>query len=285
MYNLRYNIASLVAVFLALAVGLLLGTVVAERGTLDTQKNDIVTELNKTFTSLRQENSALRSQNDALTALVKEVEPRLATNALVGRTVLIVADPDSSDAVARASDAVRLAGGTPAVATFGSSGLSLGDAATRNAAQKVLGHVRASLLATGVIDTLSHEWMTADTPRTLTQAMISAGGLRLEGLSATATVSGAVAAAVFNGTPDATALALARELSGIGSLGAGVEVTAQSTGLARAARADGLSAVDDVDTPIGELSLVWVLAGRASGWYGVQPGADAPYPTPLFPSQ
>ena len=40
MYNLRYHIASLVAVFLALAVGLLLGTVVVERGELDRAADD-----------------------------------------------------------------------------------------------------------------------------------------------------------------------------------------------------------------------------------------------------
>jgi hypothetical protein len=285
MYNLRYNIASLVAVFLALGVGLLLGTIVAERGVLDTQKNTLVSGLNKEFESLRTENRTLQAGNVALTSLATEAAPRLAANVLVGRTIVIVADADSSEAVAHASDAIRMAGGFPAVAIFGSAGLSLDDARARSAAMGALGLTDASQVTTRVIDALAHEWTTPGDPRRLTDALVSAGALRLAALPGTATVSGGVDAAVYDNKPDPAALSLAKAVSGAARLGAGIEITKRPTGMASAARAAGLSAVDDMDSPLGQLSLVWVLAGRTNGWYGALTGADAAYPTPLFPAQ
>jgi hypothetical protein len=49
MYNLRYHIVSLVAVFLALTVGLVLGTVVVERGVLTKQRAALVGDLTKQY--------------------------------------------------------------------------------------------------------------------------------------------------------------------------------------------------------------------------------------------
>ena len=75
MYNLRYHIASLVAVFLALAIGLILGTVVGERGTLDKQQTTLVTSLQKDFTLLRTENADLKRERDRDHAFATDVVP------------------------------------------------------------------------------------------------------------------------------------------------------------------------------------------------------------------
>ena len=65
MYNLRYHIASLVAVFLALSVGLVLGSIVVERGTLDEQREALVTSLQQEFTELNAENKLLKARVEA----------------------------------------------------------------------------------------------------------------------------------------------------------------------------------------------------------------------------
>ena len=44
MYNIRYHIASLVAVFLALALGLVLGGLVVQQGTFSKQQKALVEE-------------------------------------------------------------------------------------------------------------------------------------------------------------------------------------------------------------------------------------------------
>jgi hypothetical protein len=58
----------------------------------------------------------------------------------------------------------------------------------------------------------------------------------------------------------------------------GAEAQSITTGVGDAVAAAGLSAVDDVDRPEGALSLVYVLAGRAEGRFGVKAGATALYP-------
>jgi hypothetical protein len=282
MYNLRYHIASLVAVFLALSVGLLLGTVVAPAQT--TTKN-LVASLKQSFDTLSGQNDVLNADNTALSAFATQAEPHLVGNVLLGRTVMVIADPDSSDAVARVSDAVSAAGGLPAVATLEAADLSLSDPTVSAAATAVLGPTEPSQLTSSVVEALVREWTTAGDPRKLTAALVDAGALKMQDLPASATVSGCAVAAVFDKTPDAAGIALARGLASAGRLSAGVETTKLDTGMASAATAAGLSAVDDVDSPLGQVSLVWVLSGRAGGWFGELPRADSRFPEPLFPAQ
>ena len=61
MYNLRYHIASLVAVFLALAIGIVLGGLVVRQGVFDTQQRALVSSLQSEFNSIKKQNTALKS--------------------------------------------------------------------------------------------------------------------------------------------------------------------------------------------------------------------------------
>jgi hypothetical protein len=285
MYNLRYHIASLVAVFLALAMGLLLGTIVVERGVLSDQQTTLVAGLQKDFDQVRAESAAVKKQNDTLTAFASQAVPRLVDGALAGRTVLVIASPDSGETVANVTAAVREAGGTSAVVTFSGAGLSLGTGDVTAAAGKVLGLPVASVDQTAVVAALAREWTTPGDPRALTKAMTAAGGLKVSGLAAQSSVDAVVVSAVFGGTPDPAAFALASAVATGTGPAVGVESTQFSNGTAAAAKTAGLSGVNDVDTPVGSVSLVWVLAGRATGLFGSGAGVDAAFPTPLFPAQ
>jgi hypothetical protein len=194
-------------------------------------------------------------------------------------------DPGSGDALKNAVDAVRQAGATPVVVTWAAPDFGLGDTAVLEAAAKTLGGGGDSVDGTRVVAALAAEWTTPGSARPLTIALQSAGALRIEGLQPSDVVVGAVDAVTWNGKPDPGALRLLAALSGPARPAVGVETVARPTGLAAAAAAAGLSAVDDIDTPLGSVSLVWLLAGRAAGRYGGQKGADAPYPTPLFPKE
>ncbi len=282
MYNLRYHIASLVAVFVALTVGLLLGSIVVERGLLSSQQTTLVEGLQSEFDTLRTESAALKTSNDVLTAFTADAVPGLVAGVLDGRTVLVLASPDTADTVARTSEAVRLAGGRTAVATFTGPRFALSDEAVTGLVAENLGVATSSVDATGVMDALVSEWSTSSAPRPITRALVSAGGLELQGLTATTTVNGVAVTAVYQGVPDPWAVRLARALVNDTRFGVGVDTTKRVDGSARAAKAAGLSGVDDVDTPIGRVSLAWVLSGRAAGDFGQAEGATARYPSPLF---
>lgn len=283
MYNLRYHIASLVAVFVALTVGLLLGSIVVERGLLTSQRTTLVEGLQAEFDTLRSESQRLRTENEALSSFSSDAIQGLVGGTLSGRTVVVLSSAENADTAARASEAVRLAGGRVAFATFAGSGLALDDEDVSAATAKELGVPAASVTASGVVDALALEWSTPSAARPITKALIAAGALKLQGLPATAAVSGTIITAAFDGTPDPWALRLGRAMTDDTRFAVGVDTTKRKDGSAKAAKAAGLSGVDDVDTSFGHVSLAWVLSGRAAGLFGVGEGATARYPSPLFP--
>ena len=282
MYNLRYHIASLVAVFLALTVGLLLGSIVVERGLLSSQQTTLVNGLKAEFETLRTDSAALKAANDTLGAFADDAVPGLVASVLDGRTILVLAGADTADTAARASEAIRLAGGKVALATFAGPGFALDDAAVVAAVAKDLGVPESTIDATQVVNVLAAEWRTPGAPRPLTKALIASGGLKFQGLTATATVDGTAITAVYDGVPDPWAIRLARAFVGEGRFALGVDTTKRTDGSAQTAKAAGLSGVDDVDTAMGRVSLAWVLSGRAEGLFGSREGASARYPSPLF---
>lgn len=282
MYNLRYHIASLVAVFLALTVGLLLGSIVVERGLLSSQQTTLVEGLKVEFENLRSESAKLQAANDILGAFADDAAPGVVAGVLDGRTILVLASADTADTAARASEAIRLAGGKVALATFAGPGYALGDPAVVAAVAKDLGVFESTIDATQVVNVLAAEWGTSDAPRPLTKALIAAGGLKLQGLTATDTVGGTAITAVYDGVSDPWAIRLAQAFVGEGRFALGVDTTKRTDGSAQAAKSAGLSGVDDVDTAMGRVSLAWVLSGRAEGLFGTREGASARYPSPLF---
>jgi hypothetical protein len=88
----------------------------------------------------------------------------------------------------------------------------------------------------------------------------------------------------FDGKTDPSAIALLKAFDSSAIPRVGIEVSDRPTGAALAAVAAAFSGVDDVDSPLGQISLVWVLAQRATGSFGAAPAAKA-FPTPLFTSQ
>jgi hypothetical protein len=282
MYNLRYHIASLVAVFVALTVGLLLGSIVVERGLLASQQTTLVEGLRTEFDTLRTDSAALKTANDTLSAFASDAAPGVVKGVLDGRTVMVLASPETADTAARASEAIRLAGGKAAVATFAGARLSLDEEDVVMAVANELRIPTESVDATRVTSMLAVEWSTPDEPRPVTRALIASGGLKLSGLTTTSTVGGTAIAAVYGGTPDAWTIQLARSMTDTTRFAVGVDTTKRNDGSAKAARDAGLSGVDDVDTALGRVSFAWVLSGRAAGLFGQQEGATARYPSPLF---
>src|SRR5438093_4579124 len=94
MINLRYHIVSLVAVFLALGLGILMGSTVIDQG--------IVSRLKVQTNALEKNLDAQRAQNDALTrqqglweSFAREALARFTRGRLTGRTVTLVVEADA----------------------------------------------------------------------------------------------------------------------------------------------------------------------------------------------
>lgn len=73
----KYHLVSLAAVFLALAVGILIGSNLVGSEALVQQQNSLVTQLEQDFKKLRLENDELHSQLMALTEQLEEAEKKV----------------------------------------------------------------------------------------------------------------------------------------------------------------------------------------------------------------
>ncbi|MDO9556792.1 MAG: copper transporter [Coriobacteriia bacterium] len=288
MYNLRYHIASLVAVFLALSIGLLLGTVVVERGVLTNQGTQIVKDLQKEFDDLRKDNADLRAGLERDRLFAADAVPKLLTGALEGQTVLVVTNSGRADGLTATVEAIEQAGARALVITAESPGFGVDEldpealAAALSASSGEETTVSASTTSDSIFavaEALAREWTTEDENRPVTELLVSAGQIGMESVDGTVTIAGMAVLASWNDTADAVGMALASRLAERGIPVIGVEAASHVSGVAQAATAAGLSAVDDVTSPQGAVSLVWVLSGRATGYFGVREGAEKAYPS------
>ncbi|MDZ4655491.1 MAG: copper transporter [Coriobacteriia bacterium] len=287
MYNLRYHIASLVAVFLALSVGLLLGTVVVERGALTNQGTQIVRDLQNEFADLRKDNADLRAGLERDRLFAADAVPTIVSGALEGQAVLVLTNVGRADGLAATVEAIERAGGKAVVLTSESPSFGIDeldpDALTAALAESAGGETTAtpdvqSDTVSAVAEALAREWTTPTDSRPVTQLLLSAGQIGLEGAEDTVTVGGMAFLGSWNEKADPAALALAARLAARGLPVVGVESASRVSGVVEAAMVAGFSAVDDVTSPQGTVSLVWILSGRTTGYFGVREGAENIYP-------
>src|SRR3954469_17535319 len=91
MINFRFHIISLVAVFLALAVGIFLGSAVGEP-TIVNNLNRTIDQVRNQSNARRQENSELRAENSRLQNFINRTSGFTVADTLTGSDVVIVAE-------------------------------------------------------------------------------------------------------------------------------------------------------------------------------------------------
>jgi Copper transport outer membrane protein, MctB len=89
LISFRFYLVSIVAVFLALALGVLLGTTVVNQGVIDDLNKRVDDAVNRSH-QLRDQVGTLQTQMRGWEAFGRTVEPLLVTNQLSGRRVVIV---------------------------------------------------------------------------------------------------------------------------------------------------------------------------------------------------
>lgn len=142
MINLRFHIVSIVAIFLALAIGMFAGSTLLDRATIDVLKGR--------QRSLDSRNSRLRAENEELRAAIAAAdaaeaafgdEPmtELLPDLLGDVPVLIVAARGIDEGSVRATrDALGTAGAAPLGIVWVDGGVDLDDVAARNAVAAAL---------------------------------------------------------------------------------------------------------------------------------------------------
>ena len=310
MISLRRHVLTLVAVFLALAVGVVLGST-----SVATSIRDAVVDREETtagrLESAEQELSRTRLEAERLNSMVGDLTPAVADGRLSGRPVLVVVAPGASAEEADAvSEAVAAAGGIDA------GRIRLTDRAVDPEADSEL----AALVANLPIGTAPAP--DADLGTQLGTALGRAALLRSEDAephlpdddraTVLTTLSDAemiefepgtirpgqvVVVVTGPGTEESTAVRIASLARTLDGEGAGVVVVsgiASGNGpdallVLRSSGQDDVSTVDNVGTEAGQLAAVLALAEqleRGQGDYGLRHDATAAAaPVPPTPTR
>lgn len=320
MIDFRYHLVSLISVFLALAVGIVLGAGPL-RESLGTQLAGQVEQLRTDKETLRTENDRLTAQNDQLGTYIAQTAPQLVAGTLSGRSVAIVTDSASTRAgLDQTTSLITAAGGTvPVRVTLGEVLWDPAGAEARRAAVtalrtaapdlEVVGEDDGERLA-GAVSTLlvaSPDRLPAEQRAAALEALASARVVTVDGQ-----LPGPVDALVYGGaapddltdssdtTADAATRAQALNAAQTGLLEVLVAadvptVVAGATpgsddalGIIRLARGgarfDALSTVDGLQRPDGPPVVVLALGEQVQGGagdYGTAAGARARIPAGL----
>jgi hypothetical protein len=318
--DFRYHLVSIVAVFLALAIGIVLGSTELQGNTIDvlrTSSNLLKNELDQS--NAERDANQQQFKNDQL--FLAAAEPRLLANELPADRIVIVTEPGAQAAViSNIKQAAGLAGATVSGvvaiqpkfndlsgtnqsslsalnSTFTTDATSLATPANE---QTVDQQQAAQLIGTAILATSTAGETagisTADAT-TLLAAYAQAGYITI-----TPAVTDRATLAVIvtpqtapadgqNDPANQVLLAIAQEFAGesaatvVAGSAAGSSPAGSAISVLRASSVASLvSTVDNADSIIGQVSTIWALAQQLRGVkpnsYGIS-GASAVSPVPL----
>jgi outer membrane murein-binding lipoprotein Lpp len=306
--TLRAHAISLAAVFLALAIGVVLGSGLLSNTLLSGLRDD-KRDLQNQINTLIDDNNALNEKLSAAGEFDAQMAPRILRDALAGKSVVLFRTPDANDDdVNTLSRLVAAAGGT----TVGTVSLTQ-EFVEANSAEKLLSVVNSPIVPAGAqlrttsvdqgsqagdllgIALLIPKDLLArpvgDQQRDAVLAALRDTGFLTYGnqhigAANTALIVTGGALGDDGGNKGATVARFAAGLAphGSGTVVVGRDGAASGTGPVAVTRADAglsgaVSTVDDVDTEPGRITAVLALAdlisGAKPGQYGIGRGASS----------
>jgi Copper transport outer membrane protein, MctB len=318
--DFRYHLVSIVAVFLALAIGIVLGSTELQGTTLDALRKTSNSLTNKLNAAEAQRNSYAQ-QAGTSDAFLKTAEPKLLDAMLTGDRIVLVTEPGSPSSVV---NGVKTAAALAGAAISGTVALEPKFNDLSGATQASLSAINAQL-ATSVIATLTPAItsqtgyqqnaaqliasailnQTADQPGLTTgqaqlvlQAYAQGGYLSESGAPwnratlAVIVASDTVPADGANDPANQVLLAVAQEFATTsaatlvaGSV-AGTTPAGSAISVLRGSSVAGqVSSVDNADTTLGQISTMWAFATQLAGGkpksYGVLGASSVSPAVPL----
>lgn len=308
MITLRSHVISLAAVFLALAIGVALGSGLLSNTVLSGLRDD-KNELQNQIDTLTDGNNALNEKLSAAGDFDAQMAPRILRDSLANKTVILFRTPDAADGDVEAlTRVVEQAGGR----VTGTVGLTQ-EFVDANSAEKLMSVVNSpivpagSQLSTGSVDQgsqagdlLGIALLLNKDPKvapvdeaqrdTVLAALRDTGfvtyGTERIGAANTALVVTGGALGDDAGNQGATVARFAAGLAphGSGTVLVGRDGSASGTSAVAVIRSDAalssvVSAVDDIDSESGRITTVLALSelisGGRPGQFGIGQGASA----------
>jgi hypothetical protein len=284
MLDLRYHVASLSAVFIALIVGILVGVGISGRGFVDKSERrnfeSRIAALQSQVDGLRAEKTLLGQQGQAARAFVEDTYPTLIANRLLHRRIAVVVL--GSNPGAPGADVTRTLADAGATLAFYRA---IKDPVTLKPLIGALGGLPGFRRLPDIAHELAQEWITRGT--TPLADRVSPLLVEEQRGAASRPVDGVVLVERAPVPDPPTARFVAGLVGGFAVSGipvAAVERTSADPSQVTAWQdISGLSTVDDIDTAPGKLALALLLAGAPGGSFGVKQTADALLPRIVAP--
>lgn len=289
MIDLRYHIATIIAIFLALAVGVLIGSTIVGDDLLVDQQKKLIDRLEEQFAALREQEGLLIEQNEFQTNMLAHYEnysqallPALVRDRLKGMNVAVIVT-GGTDIPAGMLNALSIAG-----ATVVSKTVVLGEANLRNA------DLRAELVDYYKLDPGSDadalRYQVATSVATVINNQVDPDLITFLQDKGLVKFSGAntipIQAVILVGGAEDISMSLASSfdqglityLLGKGVKVFGVEQSQVAYSYIGEYQKNGISTVDNVDLSPGQISLVFAMEGE-QGNYGIKTTAKRFVPT------
>jgi Copper transport outer membrane protein, MctB len=276
LFDLRYHVASLAAVFLALIIGILVGVGIASQTSVEESERRVLEEriadLQRSLESATADAELLRRQQSASATYIERSYPAVMEGRLRGVRVALLfvgqADPDLQEAV---TQTLQDASG-PGLVRMRALLLPVDPDA-------VTGPLEADDGATLQLDEIGRRLGTelvsgGETPTwdALSQVIVED---RLGGIVEEADAIVVAHTARINHAPTARFVSgIYAGVAGSNVPAVGVERTNERPSRFSVYRGAGLSTVDSVDTPLGRVALAELLRGGAEGHYGLKSTAE-----------
>jgi hypothetical protein len=317
--DFRYHLVSIVAVFLALAIGIVLGSTELQGHTIDVLRATSDSQASRLNAAIAQR-EALSQQVTVNDQFLQTAEPKLVSQLLTGQSLVIVTEPGASAAVVTGvKQAAVLAGATVtgqvslqpkfndlSGATQSSLSTINQDIATTDGTPLAEGtdpltayqQQAAQLIASAILIKKPGQFiLPIATAQTLLDAYNQAGYLTVSG----APVAGATLAVVVtpqsapadgpNDPANEVLLAVAQQFAAasaatlVAGSAAGSAQAGSAISVLRSSSVSGqVSSVDNADATLGQISTIWALAQQLAGGkpnsYGIS-GASGVSPSVL----
>jgi hypothetical protein len=316
--DFRYHLVSIVAVFLALAIGIVLGSTELQGTTIDGLRASS-NSLNNQLTNAEKQRDSYEALSNASDTFIGTSESKLLSGYLAGDRLVIVSEPGApSSVVGGIEQAAGLAGATVTGEIALQPKFNDLSGATQSSLNAINGELAgkdgttlnpassprtgdeqqaAQLIATAILNTTAGEAGLTDAQAKLVletyaqQGYLTTNGSVTDRATLAVVVTPQVASTQGSADPvNEVLLALAQEfapLSGATIVAGSMSGSAASGSAIQVLRASSVSSdvstVDNADGTMGQISSVWALsnqlAGKSPDSYGIS-GASAVSPVP-----
>jgi hypothetical protein len=280
MFDLRYHVASLAAVFLALVIGILVGVGISDRGLVDRAQRGLleqrISQLQSDLSDARKKAVNLSAQQHATQAFVTDTYPELMANRLRGKRIALVFLGPADGRIRASLEQALADAGARGWVRVRALKLPLDVRQIDNALaadptlKRYVGDARLPALGKGLGEELAGGGKAPLWTTLAEQIVAERAG------SEQRPADGVVVVRTAGKQYDGTAAFLAGFYSGLIAAPVpvvGVETTDAAQSAVRAFQRNGISSVDNVDEPIGRFALALLLSGGQAGHYGVKASA------------